>query len=515
VIASVLTRQQPTADRPINVRRWLRSRQVAANGRVDPATVYCIGVALAMGVALVGKPAIAVVWPAEPSVGGSPVLALVGAGIGLLALFRVLRQLGPLFVSRSAATWLLPAPVSRRMLITPALCLVTTAAIIVGGLAGLAVAGRSVTRPADPSAVMTWVLLGSIGALLAALASIGAQRRPAAARATDLVAGIAASALVMVAVGARLHDNLPLPGMGWQPGRTGLIGSGVALLITLGAVVLVWHGADDWPTYRIIEASALAGTYADAVYVAEPSFLSESAIRRYWQRWSGFRPSTLYRRSGLPPLVIQDVIIAGRKASKLWWVLGTAAIPTVLADAPRWILIATVLLGALGAAGITTESMHSDRGNPAMLRLLGLTGRQVAAQRLVVPSFIGGAWTAVALGGLQAAGVLQGPWWLLGLAAGPAIAVATLQRAKATATSVGTTLIDTPMGAFPSGMLLWLTNGVDVLVLLTLPVSIGLATGAVPGTLGWQAILYQAAASALGCVLLIRWSARAAGELVN
>jgi len=132
------------------------------------------------------------------------------------------------------------------------------------------------------------------------------------------------------------------------------------------------------------------------------------------------------------------------------------------------------------------------------------------AQRLIVPSLLAAVWLALALGGLQATGRLDGPWWLLGVAAGPAVAVAALLRARVSAASVGSVLIDTPLGAFPSGMLLWLTNGVGVLALLTLPVSVGLI--ATP-TLGGGVVLFQGAASAAGAVLLVRFSARHAGRL--
>lgn len=67
--------------------------------------------------------------------------------------------------------------------------------------------------------------------------------------------------------------------------------------------------------------------------------------------------------------------------------------------------------------------------------------------------------------------------------------------------------IETPLGAFPSGMLLWLTNGVGVLAVLTLPISIGLASARVPDSLEWHWVPAQTAASILGCILLVRRSA--------
>jgi hypothetical protein len=135
----------------------------------------------------------------------------------------------------------------------------------------------------------------------------------------------------------------------------------------------------------------------------------------------------------------------------------------------------------------------------------------VTAQRLAVPAVVAGGWLAVTLAVLQVAGSLTGPWWALGLLAGPAVAVGAFQRAKASAASIGTILIDTPLGAFPAGMLLWLLNGIDVLAVLTLPVSAGLVMLQTPEVLGWHWLLAQAVSSALGCALLVWRSDTAAG----
>lgn len=79
--------------------------------------------------------------------------------------------------------------------------------------------------------------------------------------------------------------------------------------------------------------------------------------------------------------------------------------------------------------------------------------------------------------------------------------------------SIGTILIDTPLGAFRAGMLLWLLNGIDVLAVLTVPVSAGLVMLQAPEALGWYWLLAQALSSVLGCALLVRRSGTAAGSL--
>ncbi|MEU5562107.1 DUF6297 family protein [Micromonospora musae] len=501
----------PTPAAPADVRRRLRRMRVAAVGRVDPSSVYCVLLAIVMAVVLFGRPLGVVVWPADAA--GLSVPVLVGAGLVLLAFLGVLRRLGPVVVSRADATWLLPAPVPRRTLLTPALLLTALSATVVGGLVGLAVAGRAAERPVTSAVVVAAVAGGATIGLLLALLAVHAQTRPRSGRAVDLIAGIAAAALVAVAVHERLTGGYALPGDVLPPASVILVAAGVALPLVLAAVVSVWWRLDRWPTHRIAETSAATGSYADAVFAIEPSFISAQSSRRYWRNRTGIRTSRLLRDRRVPPLVAQDLLQVRRKPGRLLWLVGTATAPAVVADGPVWLLIGIVLVGALAAASVTGEATHSDASNPAALRLLGLTFRQVYAQRLVVPAGIAALWGAIALGAAQATGALSGPWWALGLAAGPAAAVAALYRAKISANSLGHIFIDTPAGAFPSGLLLWLVNGVDVVAVLGLPMVIALVTERAPEHLSWSSVLVQAMLSVAGCLVLLlrRKTARIVG----
>ncbi|TYC07164.1 hypothetical protein FXF53_00720 [Micromonospora sp. WP24] len=501
----------PTPAAPADVRRHIRRMRVAAVGRVDPSSVYCVLLAIVMAVVLFGRPLGVVVWPADAA--GLSVPVLVGAGLVLLAFVGVLRRLGPVVVSRADATWLLPAPVPRRTLLTPALLLTALSATVVGALVGLAVTGRAAERPVTSSVVVAGIAGGATVGLLLALLAVHAQTRPTRGRAVDLTAGAVAAALVAVAVGERLAGGYAPPRDLLPPASTMLVAAGVAFPLALAAVVSVWWRLGSWPTHRIAEASAATGSYADAVYSIEPSFLSEQSSRRYWRSRTGLRTSRLLRDRRVPPLVAQDLLQVRRRPGRLPWLVGTALAPAVVADGPVWLLIGVVLVGALAAASATSEATHADASNPAALRLLGLTFRQVYAQRLVVPAGIAALWGALALGTVQATDTLSGPWWALGLVAGPGAAVAALYRAKVSASSIGHIFIDTPLGGFPSGLLLWLVNGVDVVAVLALPLVIALVTSRAPEQLSWSSVAVQAVLSVAGCLVLLlrRKTARIVG----
>jgi Family of unknown function (DUF6297) len=316
------------------------------------------------------------------------------------------------------------------------------------------------------------------------------------------VAGGTAATLVVAAAADRLAGGYALPDAVPPPASAVLAPALIVVSLAAAAVARVWWRLDGWPTHRIVEASATVGSYADAVYAIEPSFLAEQGSRRYWRRRTGIRTSRLVRARRVPPLVAQDLLSAGRRPGRLPWLVGTAMLPALVADGPAWLLAAVVLVGALAAASVTGEATHTDASNPAALRLLGLSARRVLSQRLVVPAVVAALWGALALALAQVTGELAGPWWALGVAAGPAAAVAALYRAKISASSIGTIFIDTPVGAFPSGVLLWLVNGVDVVAVLALPVVISLFTVQAPEALGWSAVLTQAALSIAGCLVL-------------
>lgn len=498
---------RPASPATVDARRWVRRRRIAAEGRADVGTVYTVALAVLMATVLVRQPVARAVWPPEAP-GDPAVTPFIGAVAALAAFFVVLRQLGPLSVSRSDATWLLPAPVPRRTLLAPALALTTTAALVVGAVIGVAVTGHIAARPTGLLVLGAGGATGAAAAVFVALLAIAGQHRPSVTRFAD-GAGIAVGAgslVVAAALSAHGEHRLPFPPV--PP--VAVLAAGVAALATgLILVGLTWRELESWPAAPIAEASINAGAYADVVYAVEPSYLTEMSARRFWRSRTRIRTTRLLRTGWLSPLIAQDLIILRRKAPRLWWSVGAAAVPVYLAEGPAWLLIGVVLIGALGAAGFTGESTHSDAANPAMLRLLGVTGRRVTAARLVVPAVIAGGWLAITLAVLQGLGSLAGPWWVLGLLAGPAVAVGAYQRAKASAAALGTILIDTPLGAFPAGMLLWLLNGIDVLAVLTLPVSVGLVMLPAPEVLGWPWLLAQVVSSALGCALLVRFSARA------
>jgi hypothetical protein len=246
------------------------------------------------------------------------------------------------------------------------------------------------------------------------------------------------------------------------------------------------------PNERILEASKTAGTLLDSAYGVEPSFVTEMVERRYWARRK-LRSHRLGAR--VPVLVAQDLLLLRRRPRRLLWVAAAATLPALLAHAPGWILGVAVLAGGLIAGGVTAGTTRTDAGNPVLLRLLGLSSRQVIGQRLWVPGVLCGLWYTACLALLHGLGDLPaGPWWALGPALGPVGAAATMRRARVGFVDNALVPLDTPMGSVSTGPLLNAVAGLDVL-LLGLPSLVQIAQG---GPLGWTAVAVQGAVAVIG-----------------
>ncbi len=458
-------------------------------------TVYMVVLAVAMAVALLGPGLGRTLWPAAPVVDPHPLTIAALVGVGGAGLSAALRRLGPLVMSRPDASWLLTAPVGRRGLLLPALVRTVLAAAAVGIAAAVVCVGRLATRPVDRATLLGWAALGAAAGTLIALAAVRSQREPGWARRWDrlvaaLLLGSGAAALVAPVVPAPPIAAPAAPVL-W----TAVLAAIAAAILGTSVVV---RRLDDFPGRRLREASNLVGSYLDAAYTVEPSYLSDLRERRSW-RGRPLRSAPVRRLPGLPIEAIHDLLVLRRKRRRLGWLTAAALLPAMLAGSPGWVLVSVLLAGGMISAGTTLDAVRRDSAQPALLRLLGRTGRQVVTARLLAPAILAATWSGLALAALALrADLPPGPLWALGLAVGPAVAVAALRRARARPIDNSMPLVDTPMGAYAPGPLIWLFTGLEGLVVLALPTVVALLQGVASTELGWGRVLIQALLSALG-----------------
>ncbi|MCU7724638.1 DUF6297 family protein [Actinoplanes sp. KI2] len=472
------------------IRRWIGRRQSAHRERGATAgNIYFALLFVAIVGGMVHKQLAVVFWPSAPNASRLVAASLVPVLFGLL--YLALRRFGPLALSRPAASWLLPAPVSRRRLLLPSLRLAAIVAATVGALFGLAIVGHAAPRTLGGSAV---ALLGVGAALFGIVLLLVALAAQAGGRWGDrldavisllLAAGLAGLVLDAASTG-------PVAPAGWPSATTlfPLVGT-LALIVGL-LFALAVRGLARTPNERILEAAKTAGTLFDSAFGVEPSFLTDMIERRYWAR-RHLRSVRFPAR--LPILVTQDLLLVARRRRRLLWLALAAALPVLLADAPAALTGVAILIGALLAAATSTGNVKTDAGNPVLLRLLGLSSRQAVLQRMAVPGVLAAVWSALALGLLAALGTMpSGPWWALGLTLGPVGAVAAVRRARVGFVRNELLPLDTPMGTVSTGPLVNAVIGPDAL-LLGLPALVQIAQG---HPLTWTTVLVQAVVGGIG-----------------
>jgi hypothetical protein len=478
---------------PVSVgalRRWVRRTQSAHRERGETLGNFYFAV---LFVAVVGgmlhKQLRAVFWPVDPNASELAGVSLAVALLGLL--YLALRRLGPLALSRPAASWLLTAPVSRRRLLLPSLRLAAIGAAIAGALCGIAIVGHVAPRPVPGRAEALLPVAGALTGTGVLLIALAAQ----AGRWWGTLMDNAAYLLMAAGLAGLVVDSAvraPRAAGGWAPDPVLLTATGVLALVVAACFLLAVRRLSGTPNERILEAAKTAGTLADSAFGVEPSFVTEMVERRYWAR-RRLRSSRLWAR--VPVLVAQDLVLVRRRPRRLLWLAGAIALPALLSHAPAWLLAVAVLAGGMIAAGTTAATVRTDAGNPWMLRMLGLSSRQAITQRLWVPGVLAALWSAGALGLLRLLDALPpGPWFVLGLVLGPVGAVAAIRRARVGFVDNGLLPLDTPMGTISTGPAVSSVIGFDAL-LLGLPALVQIAQG---GPLSWTAVLVQAAVGVIG-----------------
>jgi hypothetical protein len=475
------------------VRRWIRRTRAAHRDGGETASTLYFAVFFAAVVGSIFYDRVrVVVWPADPGASALAGVALLLTGFALL--YVALRRLGPVALSRPATSWLLTAPVDRRRLLLPALWRATVPAALAGALGLLVLAGHVAPRPVPGHAEILLPVIGALAGVATVLVATAAQ---AAGRLPDRTAYL----LLTAGLAGLVADSVlaaPRAAGWWPPDATLLAVAGALALVVAAGLTAVVRGLAATPNDRLLEAAVTAGTVADSAYGVEPSFLTDMVERRYWSR-RRLRSTRLWRR--VPVLVAQDLLLVRRRPGRLLRLAAAMVLPAVFAHAPGWLLAAAVLAGAVAAGGTSAAAVRTDAGNPVLLRLLGISSRQAVAQRLAVPVLLAALWSAGALTVLWALGAVPGgPWWALGVALGPAGAVAAVRRARAGFVDNGLLPVDTPMGSISTGPVLNALIGVDVLV-LGLPAVVQFVAG---GPLTWTAVAVQAAVSALGVWAYLR-----------
>ncbi|HEX4815255.1 MAG TPA: DUF6297 family protein [Nonomuraea sp.] len=508
-----------------SVRDFVRSRSRTRSTVVDR---YVTGFCVVLFLAVAGSP----VSDLVAGLAGAADPVRTGPGVALLALgtagfLAAARAAGPVVLPGPDASWLLLSPLDRRQVLGRtgrALLLVAVVAGAVLGLGLLAVLGA-------PDRLV-WRLLGALA--LGVAASVGATALAVLGQASQQwqlwLTGAMAALLVLavVAVTGQARTVLAVA----ASAHPAVLTAAAAVAATASALLVRQARAalGSIPARAIMAASTRAGHVASAATGVDPGTFTWIAEDNHWRA----RKLASRRWPALPaPLALawQDWRRLARRPGRLVTMLATAALPAVLAQAGAApaAVGAAVLAGGLAVAVTSTSGARRDADNPALSRLIGVGRRPALIARAVLPTVLGGTWTALALTGASAAagsalgsglgaglgsglgaglgsglGAGLGVWWLLGPAAAPALAAGALRMARRDPVDHSLPVIETAGGAIPLGPVLWAVTGLDLAVLGCLPALAALAAPAA------DPVGYLAAQAVAGVAVLAGYVWRAA-----
>jgi hypothetical protein len=428
---------------------------------------------------------------------------VIGVGVGLLLLAQAL---GPLALSPGDASWLLLTPLSRRAVLRRAALTVALLATAAGALLGvlvLAMAGPYL-RLAGGGLPGSWLLLSAVAGAGCALAAVAAEGLAQPWPRPRLVIRAACLAVAVVAMAGAVA------GQRWSAvtrAVTSLFGglstpafdtaALVALVLAAIAWLLLWRQLASFPASVLRTDSARSGRALLAAQYLNFSLLFWIAEDNHW-RGRLLRSRPWPRLPVALTLAWADWRRLGRRPAPLVLLAAAAVIPALLGLAitgrGRPDLIAVVLIaGAVAVGAQGTIATKRDQDDPALLRLLGVDAGQALVARAVLPSVLSGAWLALALTVLCAAGTLSGWLWpLLGFIAGPGVAAGVLRLARTARINPADRGPDTPMGSTPP----WLVSrllSVIVAVIGAAPLFGALLKGAAHAT----TVIDQCAASVI------------------
>ncbi|MBC6462452.1 DUF6297 family protein [Actinomadura sp. HBU206391] len=435
----------------------------------------------------------------------------MGAGVALVALayagyLALARAFGPVATSAADAAWLVLSPLPRRGVLRK------TAAILlaVSLLGGLALAVGLLSALGVPDRLTLRLLTAAVLGMSATIGGMAAAVLAQASQAWDSWLLAAIISVVVLAVLAAVMGSGP-----WRPllaaiaGAPAHVASAIAVASAVAAAVLArraWTALERVPARRILAASTRAGHVTTATVLLDPGALTWIAEDEHWRR-RGLRSRPWPPRLPGPlALAWSDWRRLARRPGRSALLLASAALPALAAHAGGGLTTAALVVvaaGALGAAAACTAGARRDGDDPSLVRLSGVGIRPALAARTLLPALVGGAWVSAALTGLVAVGALrEGPWWLFGPAAAPALAAGALRMARRHPVDHSMPIIPLLGAAVPTGPVIWALTGADLAALGCAPAMLALSSQ--PPALGPYLVAQALSGAGMAAVFLLR-----------
>lgn len=384
------------------------------------------------------------------------------------------RLFGPVLASAAEGFWLMDAPISRRRLLRGRLILAVAAALVVGAvLTGLpsALSGSSVP------AIGLWALAGGLGcaglvAFAAAQQGIEKTRLVQVLQGAFVTAALA-SLLAVVAVAAKW---LPVS-LGADPGV--LVALTLAVLGLLLVVIAFWLAVrrlDGIRRARLVSGGSLVSGMAGAMYALDFGLARDILVERDAARRGHVTPTT-GRGVGLVALIARDFQRVLRFPKPLIGLVLSVLAPYAvdalgLATFNPFIsglILVIVLVPFLSSLRVLTRT-------GGLARMFPFRTSQLRTAAMAVPGVLALLWhvlTVPAFVGLTGATRPLLDAELIALATAIAGWLGAVRWVTAKKVDFGSPMVATESGAVPPTLIFNLFRGLDVVLLVTAPITLG------------------------------------------
>jgi Family of unknown function (DUF6297) len=377
------------------------------------------------------------------------------------------RLLGPMLVSPAVATWLLPTPVDRRVLLrnrlagTGAVALVTSAVLAAG--AGT-LAGFPRADVVSYAACVGAACLLAVG--VAAVCQVARSR--AAQVLTWLLAAAVWTGLVLLTL-----DAVPAAASAARSGTGWAVAVAVIVGLALVATQRAYAGLPRLGRDQLTPGGSLVPGLSGALAGLDFALVYDVLIARHWRSRSTVR--TVRGRGTGPSALAWREVVRLRRTPQVLVVLAASLVVPYLGGTlglGRADLLVATTTGFLASTGLFSSLRVLSR-TPSLVRCLPLTAAQVRTACLSVPAAVVVAW---ALAGVPALGhALEVPdreAVTLALAVGLTAVTAVVRWVTGRPPDYQLPLVTSPMGAVPTSLYVSAARGFDALLLGSAPLLI-------------------------------------------
>ena len=377
-----------------------------------------------------------------------------------------------MLASAAEGFWLMEAPVSRRRLLGRRLLAAVLIALVSGAVLGALVA--TLTGSA-PGAIVAWTLacgLGAGGLTALAAAEQGAERTWLVKLIHSVMALAAMAALLLVVATAAgwLHPVL---------GRDvtellALVVAGIGLVMLIASSIIANHRIDRIRRARLVAGGNLVSGMQGAAFALDFALMRDILVTREANERGHVKP-TRGRSTGLQALVMRDVQRLHRFPRPLLTLLASAIVPYAMQALGLGRL--TIPISALVLLAALVPFMNSLRvltRTKGLQRCLPFDPSQIKQAAMIVPAVLALLWTVGVFPAFLgvAGGVESDPVTAASsaLVTGVAGLLAAVRWVSAKPADYSGPIVSTGIGAMPPGLLFSLLRGVDIVVLVTLPI---------------------------------------------